>query len=126
MAVSRDRLSRNKRSFAGYIGKIGGLPAAPANTVAPSIAGAGAAKVGVALNASDGTWTGRPSPAFAVRWQRSNDGATGWTDVAGAAAASYTPVPDDIGKYLRVVVTATSSSGSASAPSAATVAVVAA
>ena len=41
------------------------------------------------------------------KWERSDDGVTGWEDIDGARSASYTPGADDAGKYLRATVTYT-------------------
>ena len=41
------------------------------------------------------------------KWERSDDGVTGWEDIDGARSASYTPDADDAGKYLRATVTYT-------------------
>ena len=40
------------------------------------------------------------------QWQISNDGETGWKDITGATKASYKPVAADVGKYIRIAVTA--------------------
>jgi hypothetical protein len=93
---------------------------APANTVLPSIAGAGF-QVGVALLAIAGKWTNAPSLAY--QWQR-NTGS--WVNISGATAAAYTPVEADETYPLRVTVTGTNAAGSASANSAPTAAVAAA
>ena len=44
-------------------------------------------------------------------WASSTDGSTGWTDISGAASASYTPVAGDAGKYLRATATYTDGEG---------------
>ena len=36
------------------------------------------------------------------KWEISNDGSSGWTAIAGETSASYTPVAQDVGKFLRV------------------------
>ena len=46
------------------------------------------------------------------KWERSDDGVTGWEDIDGAQSASYTPGADDAGKYLRATVTYTNTHGS--------------
>ena len=45
------------------------------------------------------------------QWARSPDGLTGWTDIAGATSATYTPVSTDEGYYLRATVAYTDSTG---------------
>lgn len=95
----------------------------PVNTVAPAITGT--AQVGETLTLSNGTWAGSPSPSYTRRWQISDDGLDGWTNISGATATTYSPVEGDVGKFLRGVVTATNTSGVVSAVSAATDAVLA-
>ena len=91
---------------------------APANTVAPAVSGT--ATVGETLTTTDGTWDGTPAPTFTYKWQVSDDGSTGWTDISGATSSSFTITSSEAGKYIRSEVTATNSEGSASEPSAAT------
>ncbi len=45
------------------------------------------------------------------KWQVSNDGNSGWTDISGAVTASYTSSPSDADKYIRVAVTADKHTG---------------
>jgi len=84
-------------------------PAAPVNTVAPSITGTSA--VGSTLTANRGSWTGYPSISYAYQWQRDT------VDISGATASTYTLVSADYETSTRVVVTATNTEGSASANS---------
>ncbi len=54
--------------------------------------------------------------AFSYQWQRSTNGGSTWTNIAGATGASYTPVDnafgvDDIGNLLRVQVSFTDGFG---------------
>lgn len=52
------------------------------------------------------------SGTLEYQWQVSNNGTSGWTDIAGANSVDYTinPVqPSDIGKYYRVIVAAAGS-----------------
>jgi type II secretory pathway pseudopilin PulG len=92
-------------------------PAAPANTALPTISSANGVMTG-----TSGTWTGEPAPTYTYQWQVASaaTGAT-WTSATGAGAttSSYTPASADIGQYLRLTVTGTSTSGVATASSAA-------
>lgn len=88
----------------------------PVNSLLPSIAGI--AQVGQALKAFPGVWTG--NPVFTFQWKK--DG----SNISGATTDSYTPVVGDIGSTITVAVTATNTSGSASAASGGTADVVAA
>jgi hypothetical protein len=97
-------------------------PAAPVNTVKPTISGN--AQVGATLTASDGTWTG--SPTFTRAWLRCNSAGATCNPIAGATATSYAVTAADQGSTLRVEVTATNPQGTAKATSDPTAAVVSA
>jgi hypothetical protein len=88
----------------------------PADSTAPTVAGT--PQRGSALTLAPGTWTGN-GVTFSDQWQRSGDGGTTWTAIAGATGTAYTPVVGDEGDQLRVLVTGTDPDGSATAPSAA-------
>lgn len=87
----------------------------PANTVAPTISGT--ASVGSTFTSSAGTWTGYPTPDLTYAWQRSSTGTSGWANISGATASTYTATSDDAGQHLRLTVTGSSTAGSASASS---------
>ena len=62
----------------------------------------------VALSESNGTFTvnhnyygttGTQTNSY--KWQISDDGVTGWTDIAGATGSTYTPTFNDRNKYIR-------------------------
>ena len=108
---------QRQRSFAGYVGSIGGVPVAPSNTVLPAITGT--AQVGQVLTSTTGTWTARPGATYARQWKAAG------VNIGGAIGTTYTPVGGDVGKVITVTVTATNNKGSASATSAATSAVIA-
>ncbi len=82
----------------------------------------GTAKDGELLTAADGTWSGTP-PAFARRWRRCDGAAC--ADIAGATASTYRLTSEDVGRTIRVAVTATNAAGSAGAESAPTATVAA-
>jgi hypothetical protein len=94
---------------------------APSNTTLPVISGSAADAQ--TLSSSTGSWSGTPTITYTYQWQSSPDAST-WSDIAGSTASTYTVVSGDIGKYIRVRVTATNTSGSASAFSSATSVVV--
>jgi hypothetical protein len=92
------------------------VPAAPAPTGEPKVAGA--ARRGATLKASTGTWINEPT-SFKYRWQRLSKGK--WNSISGADGARYTPKTRDLGRPLRVSVAATNGDGTtatASAPTA--------
>jgi hypothetical protein len=78
----------------------------PINTSPPTIDGG--AEVDGELTASPGTWD-FATDLFAHQWLRCDGDAC--ETIAGAEAASYTPLDADVGKTLRVEVTAISPDG---------------
>lgn len=85
----------------------------PENSVAPTITGE--ARIGVELTADPGTWSG--SPSFVYRWERADADGSGRVTINGATTNKYTLVQADVGKIVRVTVTATNVAGSHSASS---------
>ena len=72
----------------------------------------GTLTVGETLSASTGTWENLPT-GYAYTWKRCIDGAyASCSVIAGATGATYTLVPADDTRYMRVSVTATNSGGS--------------
>ena len=89
----------------------------PGNTAVPTLSGS--AVVGSTLTAQPGQWQGSPAPAFTYRWQYLND-TGGWPDIAGATSQTYVVQQGDLGRQVRVNVTATNKAGSAEQVSATT------
>lgn len=90
--------------------------ALPANTIAPSIAGAVIDRQTLTL--STGTWSGVPTPTVASQWQVCTDAAgANCTDISGATSGTLKLTFADLGKYFRVKATATNRIGSVSANS---------
>ncbi|WP_181813485.1 peroxidase family protein [Gaiella occulta] len=83
------------------------VPTPPANTVLPSVSGV--AQVGQTLTSSTGTWTGTTPITFTQQWQ-SCVGVT-CSNIVGATGSTYVPVVADVGKTLRVHVTASNGAG---------------
>jgi hypothetical protein len=94
---------------------------APANSQAPTISGD--AVVGGTLTATTGTWTGSAPLTFMYSWQSCDSSGSNCTTIAGAAAATYSPVLGDLGHKLRVQVVASNTHGAAAAISTASSAV---
>lgn len=80
----------------------------PVNSVAPAITGT--LTVGEVLTTTNGTWSN--SPTYARQWQVSDDGTSGWSDVAGATNLTYVLVGGDATMFFRSRVTATTTAGS--------------
>jgi hypothetical protein len=91
---------------------------APVNTAVPTITGT--AKDGQVLTATNGTWTGSATITYTREWRRCDSAGNNCVAIAGENATTYTATSSDVGKRLRVAVTATNSVGTATAVSAAT------
>jgi fibronectin-binding autotransporter adhesin len=96
---------------------------APVNTAIPVISGS--AQTGQILTTSDGTWSGSPPPTFTYEWQRCNSAGSGCAVLSGQHSSTYAVVDADIGSTIRSLVTATNSTGTATAQSSQTAAVAA-
>jgi hypothetical protein len=99
------RLARpvSARIFAGLTPRLSAPPAI-----------AGTPTAGQTLSASGGTWTNGPV-SLAYQWQRCDMSGANCVAIAGAAAATYVLLDDDVGATVRVQVTATGPVGSATA-----------
>jgi hypothetical protein len=98
---------------------VAGPAQAPSSTGEPTISGT--AQVGSVLTASQGSWANEPT-AFAYQWVRcpASGGAPNGSDCAvvpGASTQLYTVATADVGRRLRVRVTASNAAGSATAAS---------
>lgn len=94
---------------------------APTNTAAPTISGT--PTVGQTLTASQGTWTSDTTPTFAYQWQACDSAGNNCAAITGATTQTHAVQTSEVGKTIRVTVTATNSSGSTAATSAQTAAV---
>ena len=91
---------------------------APASTGAPTISGS--AKRNATLTASLGGWDGNPAPTLVPAWQRCDAHGAKCAPIAGATASTHRATLADVGRRLRVAVTATNATGTATAASAVT------
>ena len=82
---------------------------APVNTTRPSISGS--AVEGNTLNASNGSWNGSTPTNFTYQWQRCDASGAGCRNITDATSQTYSTGSLDVGNTLRVIVTATNSSG---------------
>jgi hypothetical protein len=85
----------------------------PRNTQLPTIAGTAA--VGNILRASPGTWAGRQPITFSFQWLRCDQNGNSCLTLSGYTDDSYSPRDGDIGRTLRVRVTARNDAGTSSA-----------
>lgn len=88
----------------------------PMNTAAPSIGGV--ARRGQTLSASTGSWSGATPISFGYNWQRCDTHGAGCATIGGATGSTYVLTSSEVGKTVRVLVTATNSDGIAQALSA--------
>jgi hypothetical protein len=96
---------------------------APKNTAEPTISGN--AVQGSTLNATKGDWTGTGTISYAFQWVRcpTSGGKPDGSDcatISGATTSAYVLGSGDVGKRLRVRVTASNAEGSVTAASNAT------
>lgn len=89
----------------------------PSNTSLPTISGT--TTQGQTLSATTGTWTGSPT-SYGYQWQDCDTSGANCGNINGATSSNYALTSNDVNHTIRVVVTATNSSGSGSATSAAT------
>jgi hypothetical protein len=117
-------VSPNGTSFIIVAGNDGTLAAIPPDSTAPSITSvptiSGTLNVGETLTATAGNVSGVPTPTQVLQWQRSDNGTTGWADIAGAMGTTYLLAFNDEDKYIRVEQTEENILGTATANSAST------
>ena len=81
----------------------------PANSVAPVISGT--TRNGETLTTTNGTWSASPT-SYSYQWKRASSVAGSYTDIPSATSNTYVLTDADVGKYIKVSVTATNSIGS--------------
>ena len=91
--------------------------AVPTNTTPPTVTGT--PQKGMTLTAQHGAWAGTPT-AYAYKWQRCAADGTSCANIISANAKTYTLTSADVGRTLRVRVTASNADGRAAAVSAPT------
>jgi hypothetical protein len=94
-------------------------PQPPVNTALPVVSGQ--LNQGSALTSSTGAWTDSPT-GYAYQWKRCDSAGANCASV-GSNAAQYTLGSADVGKTMRVTVTASNAAGSSAATSNASAAV---
>ena len=92
--------------------------ASPSNSTLPTISGT--ARSGQTLTAASGSWSGTTPISYSYQWQRCNSSGSSCGTIAGATNQNYVASSGDVGKTVRVQVTATNADGSNQALSAAT------
>lgn len=94
-------------------------PAGNAPTATATARPSGNALIGsVLVNAV--SFSGTPSPVTTYSWQSSPNGTSGWTTISGATGSTFRLADDQVGDYVRSVVTAKNDSGTVTQTSPAT------
>lgn len=101
---------------------IGTAATAPASTALPTISGT--TTTGQTLTATSGSWSGTQPLAFAYQWQRCDAQGASCSSISGATGSTYALGSADVGRTIRVVVTAQNAAGPRTATSGPTGAVV--
>lgn len=79
--------------------------ARPAIVTGLSLSGTAMEEKSMTVTAEVTDKNGDPTAPSTYQWEVSEDGETGWADVAGATQDTYTFATGDVGKYFRVKVT---------------------
>jgi hypothetical protein len=85
---------------------------APTNTAIPVITGI--ARTGATLTASNGSWTGSPT-SYTYQWKRAATSGGTYSNIGLATSRAYELTDTDIGKYIKVAVTAANGVGASTA-----------
>jgi len=116
--------SENNTAYRIVVGNTGTLAAIPPDSFKPVITTlptiSGTLNVGETLTATAGNVSGEPTPTQVLQWQRSDNGTTGWADIAGATGTTYLLGSLDEDKYIRVQQTEENILGTATANSVST------
>ena len=99
-------------------GEVAGV--LPKNVIAPLIVGAPVS--GTPSTATEGTWTGTEPITYSFQWFHCTGESC--TEIGGATKNTYTPTVGEVGKSLKVKVTAKNVAGSVSILSAATIPII--
>ena len=81
----------------------------PVNSSLPTIAGT--AQQGHTLTASNGSWSGTTPISFTYQWQRCNSSGSSCGAIGNAKNQNYVASSGDVGRTIRVEVTATNADG---------------
>jgi hypothetical protein len=116
-------LASGLTALASFVGMAETAPeVVPQNTEPPMVVGT--PQDGQLVTAKDGEWTGEDPTAFTYQWQGCDGSGANCANINAATSKVYRVATADVGKRLRVVVTAKNASGSATATAQPTSAVV--
>jgi hypothetical protein len=115
-------LAAGLTALAAFVGMAETAPAVvPQNTENPAVVGP--ARDGELVAAKDGEWSGTNPMTFSYQWQRCDGAGANCAAISGATEKIYRVATADVGRRLRVQVTARNTSGSRSEASPASEAV---
>lgn len=106
--IATSAAGTSSASYSSVTAVVAGL--APVKTSDPSLSGT--PNVSSVLTLSNGSFTGTPAPTITRSYEISLNGSTSWSTIAGESGATYTPVADDLTKYIRGVNVASNGIGS--------------
>jgi hypothetical protein len=116
-------LASGLTALATFVGFAETAPAVvPENTEPPMVVGT--PQDGELVAAKDGEWAGEDPAAFTYQWQGCDAAGANCASISGATGKIYRVATTDVGKRLRVQVTAKNATGSTSATAQPTSAVV--
>lgn len=116
VAIAANAFNLAGSTFSGLTSQIA---SEPLTTVLPTITGLVA--VDEVLTATRGTFAAFPLPTFTQQWQScTTTDITTCTPIEGATTLTYTVKESDVGKYFRIMVTASNNLGVKGSPSALT------
>ena len=118
--VIAKNLAGSARAESAPTSTVAGVP--PKNTIAPLIVAAPVS--GIAATATEGTWEGTARSTYSFQWLHCSKIGAECSEISGATKNQYTPLATELGKTLKVRVTAKNVAGSAAAESAATIPIV--
>ena len=95
-------------SLSGASGTIA-VTTKPILSASPSISGT--TRYGSIVTSSTGSWGNSPT-AYTYQWSSSSTSGGTYSSISGATSSSFTLTGSEVGKYLKVAVTATNTSGS--------------
>jgi len=99
----------------GLVAAATALAAAPQTTSPPTLEG-GPYRQGTTIRAGNGLWANNPT-SFSYRWQRCDAAGIGCGNIGGATANTYRLAQADVGRTVRVLVTARNADGASTANS---------
>lgn len=103
-------------ALASFVGMAETAPSVvPDNTEAPAVVGS--AVDGELLAAKDGEWSGTDPMTFTYQWQACDAAGANCANIANATGKVYRAATGDVGKRLRVVVSARNTTGTDTATS---------